>query len=92
MTEVVVSKGKQTAYTDKHPAYDILRGPSGTGLTVGYFPEQTGRGGSVAETIAYDQYHVNAYLEWLDATTPEHSEGALTEIPTLFGGNFQCSE
>lgn len=29
----------QTAYTDKHPAYDLVRGPSGKGLSVGYFPE-----------------------------------------------------
>ncbi len=91
VTEVVVSKGKQTAYADKHPAYDILRGPSGTGLTLGYFPEQAAFGGSVSDTIAFDQYHVNAFLDWLDATSPEYSEGALTEIPTLFGGNFQCS-
>ena len=37
--EVVHEAGKQTAYTDKHPAYDIVRGPSGKGLSVGYFPE-----------------------------------------------------
>ncbi len=36
--EVVHAHG-QTAYTDKHPAYDLVRGPSGKGLSVGYFPE-----------------------------------------------------
>lgn len=37
--EVVHAAGHQTAYTDKHPAYDLVRGPSGSGLSVGYFPE-----------------------------------------------------
>lgn len=37
--EVIKATGKQTAYVDKHPAYDIVRGPSGTGLSTGYFPE-----------------------------------------------------
>lgn len=32
---------------------------------------------------------MNAWLAWLDATTLEYSEGRLTAIPTLFGGNFQ---
>jgi hypothetical protein len=32
--EVVHGAGYQTAYVDKHPAYDLVRGPSGTGLTV----------------------------------------------------------
>jgi len=33
---------------------------------------------------------VNAWLAWLDATTLPNSEGRLTKIPTLFGGNFQA--
>lgn len=37
--EIIKATGKQTAYVDKHPAYDIVRGPSGTGLSTGYFPE-----------------------------------------------------
>lgn len=35
----VAQKHGQTAYTDKHPSYDLVRGPSGKGLDVGYFPE-----------------------------------------------------
>ncbi|KAK3675346.1 hypothetical protein LTR78_004856 [Recurvomyces mirabilis] len=91
--EVVTAAGFQTAYTDKHPAYDIVRGPSGTGLTVGYFPEIAAVGPTVADTIAYDQLHVNAWLDWLDVTTPVNTtvyNGSLTQIPTLFGGNFQA--
>lgn len=90
--EVVTGAGYQTAYTDKHPAYDLVRGPSGTGLTVGYFPEIAAVDTTVEATIAYDQLHVNPWLDWLDATTPINSTtygSKLTKVPTLFGGNFQ---
>ena len=90
--EVVQSKGKETAYADKHPAYDLVRGPSGNGLSVGYFPEIASQANTVDATIAYDQLHVDAFLAWLDATTPDNSQGSLTTIPTLFGGNFQSGE
>ncbi|KAM0796201.1 type I phosphodiesterase/nucleotide pyrophosphatase [Usnea florida] len=88
--EVIKAKGKQTAYVDKHPAYDLVRGPSGTGLSTGCFPEIASiPGNNVPAVIAYDQLHVNAFLDYLDATVPEHSEGTLTAVPALFGGNFQ---
>lgn len=88
--EVAASLGLQTAYTDKHPAYDIVRGPSGQGLTTGYFPEIAAVANTVNATIAYDQLHVNAFLDWLDATVPPNSEGNLTAVPAVFGGNFQA--
>ena len=87
------ASGKETAYTDKHPAYDLVRGPSGQGLTVGYFPEIASVANTVNATIAYDQLHVNAFLKWIDGQTPEHSEvqgKGLTTTPALFGGNFQA--
>lgn len=90
--EIVNGAGYETAYTDKHPAYDIVRGPSGTGLTVGYFPEIAAVNTTVEDTIIYDQLHVNAWLDWLDAMTPTNSTtygSKLTKVPTLFGGNFQ---
>ena len=84
--------GHQTAYTDKHPAYDIVRGPSGKGLSVGYFPEIAAVAVEVNETIAYDQLHVDAFLDWISGTTPPNSQiqDKLTGTPTLFGGNFQA--
>lgn len=96
--ELVVAAGKKTAYADKHPAYDVVRGPSGTGLTTGYFPEINSiidTAGddftlSVATCKTFDQLHVNAFLDWLDGKVPDHSEDSLGgDIPTLFGGNFQ---
>jgi hypothetical protein len=91
--EVVVGAGFKTAYADKHPAYDLVRGPSGKGLTVGYFPEINNADSptdSVAKCVGYDQLHVNAWLNWMTGTTPANSEGALNgDVPTLWGGNFQ---
>lgn len=91
--EVIRAAGYQTAYTDKHPSYDLLRGPSGTGLTTGYFPEIAAYGGSVNATISYDTLHVQAWLDWIDGVTPANSTyGSLTagQMPTLMGGNFQA--
>lgn len=90
--EVLNGKGLVTAYADKHPAYDLVRGPSGKGLSTGYFPEIASEPNTVDATIAYDQFHVNAFLAWLDVQTPANSEGNLTAIPTLFGGNFQSGK
>lgn len=88
--EIVRDKGLETAYTDKHPAYDLVRGPSGKGLSTGYFPEIAAVPVTVDATIAYDQYHVDAFLDWLDAKVPTNSSGSLKGIPALFGGNFQA--
>ena len=91
--EVVQEAGKQTAYADKHPAYDLVRGPSGKGLTVGYFPEIAAVANTVDATITYDELHVTAFLDWIKGTTPANSEvqgKGLTGPPTLFGGNFQA--
>jgi len=38
--EVVKASGGYTAWSDKHPAYDILNGPSGVGIDDLYTPEQ----------------------------------------------------
>ncbi|QIW95619.1 hypothetical protein AMS68_001137 [Peltaster fructicola] len=90
--EVAVNHGLVTAYTDKHPSYDLVRGPSGKGLTVGYFPEINAYSTqNLSAIIEYDTFHVNAWLEWLDGQTPANSEGSLGgKIPSLFGGNFQA--
>lgn len=87
--EVVKKKGKETAYCDKHPAYDLVRGPSGQGLSEGYFPEIASVSNDVDSIIAYDQLHVDAFLGWLDGKSQPNAEGSLSGVPTLFGGNFQ---
>lgn len=71
--EVVRATGPQTAYADKHPAYDLVRGPSGTGFSEGYFPKQVATPTTVNTIIAYDQLHVNAWLDWVDGITPANA-------------------
>jgi hypothetical protein len=91
--EVVHEAGMQTAYADKHPVYDLVRGPSGKGLSVGYFPEVAAVPVTVDATIDYDKLHVQAWLDWIEGTTtPANSEvqDALRGTPALFGGNFQA--
>lgn len=71
----------------------MVRGPSGKGLSVGYFPEiQTYDTTNVTQIIGYDQMHVDTFLAWIAGTELPLSEvqEKLTGIPTLFGGNFQA--
>lgn len=91
--EVLTASGLQSAYVDKHPAYDLVNGPSGKGFTTGYFPEIAAAGKDVNGTIAYDSLHVDAWLKYIDGVTPVNSTGgSLTagKMPSLFGGNFQA--
>src|SRR5215472_1002856 len=51
--EVVKSKGGRTAWADKHPAYDLVNGPSGKGVDDLYTPEITNVNGFDA-TVSVD--------------------------------------
>src|SRR5262249_14829497 len=90
--EVAREAGLQTAYVDKHPAYEIMNGPSGKGLSAGYFPEINGVDNTVNATISYDELHVQAWLNFIDGITPANSSGSLNppSMPSLMGGNFQA--
>ncbi|KAK0513337.1 hypothetical protein JMJ35_004323 [Cladonia borealis] len=72
--EVVHQADKHTAYADKHPAYDLVRGPSGEGLTVGYFPKIAAVANTVDATITCNSLHVTAFFNWISGTTPPNSE------------------
>lgn len=89
--EIVTKHGGTTAYCDKHPSYEIVSGPSGKGLTTGYFPEIQAIPVTVDATIKYDELHVNAFLDWIDGKVPVNSTGdRLKGTPMAFGGNFQA--
>jgi Type I phosphodiesterase / nucleotide pyrophosphatase len=73
--EVVRENGGSTKLTDKHPAYEIFNGPSGTGLYVrsivvfpdfkeGYFPEINAVDTTVGPTGEYDELHWHALYDW----------------------------
>ena len=90
--EVVKKNGGRTAWADKHPAYDLVNGPSGKGVDDLYTPEITNVGGadatvSVDCTVANDQLKVKAILNQINGL---NSAGTPSPVPTVFGMNFQA--
>lgn len=91
--EVVKSSGGRTAWADKHPAYDLVNGPSGTGVDDLFTPEITNVNGfdatfSVVCTAENDQLKVNAILNEIHGRRHDGAPGRGT--PTVFGMNFQA--
>ena len=91
--EVVRAAGGQTAWADKHPAYDLVNGPSGQGVADLYTPEITNVNGldatvSVVCTVKNDQKKVAAILNQIQGHN--HDDTTSPGIPTLFGMNFQA--
>ena len=91
--EVVKASGGRTAWADKHPAYDLVNGPSGKGVDDLYTPEITNVGGfdataSVVCTVENDQKKVKAILNEIRGLTHDGKPGA--GVPTVFGMNFQA--
>lgn len=92
--EVVRSEGGHTAWADKHPAYDLVNGPSGKGVEDLYTPEITNVGGldntvSVVCTVNNDALKVQGILNQIkglkhDGTPWTHG------APAVFGMNFQA--
>ena len=90
--EVVKGAGGRTAWEDKHPAYDLVNGPSGTGVDDLYTPEVTNVGGldnthSVVCTVQNDGLKVKGVLNEIHGLT--HDGKASPGVPTVFGMNFQ---
>ena len=95
--EVAKQAGLHTAWSDKHPAYEILNGPSGHGLDDLFAPEinsiAAGYGAGAdwtkdnAATRQYDGYKVRAVLNEIDGR--DHSGSTTTGVPAIFGMNFQ---
>jgi hypothetical protein len=88
--EVIKAAGGRTAWSDKHPAYDLVNGPSGHGVDDLFTPEINANGTtkSVAKTEAYDDLKVLAILNEIDGK--DHTGAQQTGVPTLFGMNFQA--
>jgi hypothetical protein len=93
--EVARQAGLRTAWADKHPAYEILDGPSGTGVQDLFTPEinSLAAGGpgdwttDNAATQRYDSYKVRAVLNEIDGY--DHSGARRVGTPAVFGLNFQ---
>jgi len=92
--EVARAAGKHTAWADKHPAYDLVNGPSGQGVEDLYTPEITNVGGfdatvSVVCTVRNDQKKVQAIINQIHGLRHDGSPGPGV-APAIFGMNFQA--
>ena len=94
--EVAKQAGLHTAWSDKHPAYEILNGPSGTGVDDLFTPEINSNaaapftGDWTKDNLAtqqYDGYKVQAVLNEIDGK--DHSGTKTASVPGIFGMNFQ---
>jgi hypothetical protein len=95
--EVARTAGLRTAWSDKHPAYEILNGPSGTGVQDLFTPEinsdaptlgSSGDWTSVNTlTQQYDSYKVRAVLNEINGF--DHTGTKKVGTPAIFGMNFQ---
>jgi hypothetical protein len=91
--EVVKAEGGLTAWADKHPAYDLVNGPSGKGVDDLYTPEITNVGGfdatvSVVCTVENDEKKVKGILNEIHGR--RHDGSPAPGVPTVFGMNFQA--
>jgi hypothetical protein len=97
--EVAKKAGLRTAWSDKHIAYDILSGPSGTGIDDLFAPEINSDASIAgypagsdwtkdnAATQQYDTYKVRAVLNEIGGK--DHSGTQNAGEPGVFGMNFQ---
>jgi Type I phosphodiesterase / nucleotide pyrophosphatase len=95
--EVARQAGLRTAWSDKHPAYDILNGPSGTGVQDLFTPEINSDAPTLGSsndwttvnslTQQYDSYKVQAVVNEINGY--DHSGTTKVGTPAIFGMNFQ---
>ena len=98
--ELIKAAGGRTAWSDKHPAYEFLNGPSGTGIDDLYTPEIASCDGFLpcpssqvttqffTKTMDYDDMKVEAILHEIDGL--DHTGLNPAPVPALFGMNFQA--
>jgi hypothetical protein len=95
---VAHNAGLLTAWSDKHPAYEIASGPSGNGVNDFFTPEINSDNSGPpfasgdwtsdnAATKQYDSYKVQAVLNWIDGKN--HHATATPGTPAILGMNFQ---
>jgi Type I phosphodiesterase / nucleotide pyrophosphatase len=89
--EVIKAEGMRTAWSDKHPSYEIANGPSGRGVDdlyvpeINYSPKTTA---NAANTAIYDDTKVVAIINQIDGKSSTGRIGV--GVPALFGMNFQA--
>ena len=94
--EVAKAAGLGTAWCDKHSAYDLVNGPSGTGVGDLFTPEinsAVANGDadytkSVPDCIYYDGLKVAAVVNEINGL--DHTGTVATKVPAILGMNFQA--
>lgn len=103
--EVVQQAGHVTAFSEKEVApFELLRGPSGKGVTDLYniesnandpFPPFTAASPGkdnltkeVTRTVLFDAEHMKAVLNWVQGKSGD-GQSTLKSVPKLFGSSFQ---
>jgi hypothetical protein len=103
--DVASAAGLFTAWSDKHPAYEVVRGPDNTGANDMFTPEINNQNDptaiSVHATVAYDQLKVNAVLNQIDGKTVSVGEKLVNPVlscqrnptpscdPSYFPGGYE---
>jgi hypothetical protein len=93
--EVAHSQGLLTAWSDKHPAYELFNGNSGTGVTDYFTPEINSQANQAGQdwtqdnmlTRMYDTDRVDAVINWINGF--DHTGTIRQGTPAIFGMNFQ---
>ena len=99
--EVAHAAGLRTAWTDKHASYEIVAGPSGTGVDDLFTPEINSSATDPAlpagpgadwtsnnqDTQFYDEIKVDSIINEINGF--DHSGATRVGTPSLFGMNFQ---
>jgi hypothetical protein len=97
--DVAHNAGLRTAWSDKHPAYQLLNGPDPNAIDDLYTPEiasDAPGGGSWTDTDAavqqYDGFKVQAILNQVHGKPSTCSPGSCPTVgvPAIFGMNFQA--
>ena len=99
--EVAHAHALRTAWSDKHPAYQILSGPSGAGVDEYFTPEINSSSDAANPTSqdasdwttdnlltqTYDSHKVDAVVNWIHG---HHHDGTGNPgVPAILGMNFQ---
>ncbi len=100
--EIIKQAGLYTAWSDKHPAYEDLSGPSGKGLDELFAPEINAQDTldpgakpgddytkSYTGVQTYDSLKVAAVINWIDGYNSTRT-AKLASVPAIFGMNFQA--
>lgn len=93
--EVIHESGGRTAWSDKHPSYELVNGPSGTGVDDLFTPEiasndtVTGKDHTKGyhSTQRYDAIKVAAIINEINGL--DSTGKSAVGVPSIYGMNFQ---